>query len=373
MKKLTSLLLFLAFYCGLTAQTITPEQLQSIREGLFAIGENADELVTFDERSRGSWASVYQSTAPSVVLIRVGNGYGSGFIIEGGDIITNHHVVDGAETNAAGFYVVQVELGEIEDAGLMELSPDRIEGIVYASEESSDLALVRIQDDAIRARLASRALRIADGVAMPGQDVALIGNGALGFRWAIKVGAVSAVNRQDRIRLYEDQIRQLTEANVPGFGKAPKPRQDEMLEEARNELMGQSANMLLIESTASCVGGDSGGPLLNEAGEVVGVCHASITDGEQVTERYYYIHQNEVSEFLDNLPAQPLQERIANPDGDKGMGGAPYGKDPGGDISGGKPSTGGGFGADGRYYPEGAPNSGGKLKSTEDETTTSEE
>jgi|GEM_PF-2974912 len=352
MKILSSILLVTTL-SGLIANDEVGIDLSALRNSILPIGNADAALVPLDERSRGAWSGIYHDAAPSVVLIRLGNGYGSGFIIEGGDILTNYHVVDGAETNADGHYIVQIELGDLAADGLMEVSTDTLEGIVYASDEASDLALIRIQDASIRSGLGARALELSPSPVLPGEGVALIGNGALGFRWAIKVGAISAVNRQDRIRLYEDQIRQHMASEMPNFEHEPKPRQEAMMDEVRAEMLGESADVLLIESTASCVGGDSGGPLLNESGEVVGICHASIMDGEQVTERYYYIHKKEMLDFLANLPAEPLQAARYGSGAEKS--GQPQGgKEPGSGGDTGKPSSGGGFGEDGLYYPDGA-------------------
>ena len=173
--------------------------------------------------------------APAVVLITTrsgggvfggSSGTGSGVIYSSdGWILTNRHVVEDAE-----------EL-------LIELSDDRtFEGVVYGIDTLTDLAIVKVEASGLPAAPigASRDLE-------PGQLAIAIGN-PLGYRHTVTTGIVSGLGRQ-------------ITASDAGQTSA---------ESLRN----------LIQTDAAINPGNSGGPLLNSAGQVIGINTAVSTTAQ---------------------------------------------------------------------------------------------
>jgi len=175
---------------------------------------NADELNT---------ANVYQSVVPSVVNVSVvvaggaGVGNGSGFVIDTqGHIVTNNHVVE----NASYIEVAFVD-GSVAEATLIGRDPD------------ADLAVIQI-DPAEVAVLQPVTFADSSQVFI-GQQVMAIGS-PFGENQAFTMttGVVSALNRD-----------------------LPNPDQFSLPE--------------LIQTDAAINPGNSGGPLLDMAGNVIGV------------------------------------------------------------------------------------------------------
>lgn len=160
-----------------------------------------------------SLADVVEQVAPAVVTVanQSSNGMsgsGSGVIIsEDGFIITNHHVVEGA-----------VRLAVIYADG------ERAEAQLIGSDPLADIAVIRVQGDV------PAVARVGDIQMMrPGDTVIAIGSPLGNFRNTVTAGIISALNR-----------------SVGGMEG-------------------------LIQTDAAINSGNSGGPLLNLSGEVIGI------------------------------------------------------------------------------------------------------
>jgi 2-alkenal reductase len=173
-----------------------------------------------------SLIALYQRVNPAVVQIFVLDeqaflaGTGSGFVMDGdGHIVTNNHVVTGA-------------------GGLEVVFPngERRAAEVVGSDVDSDLAVIRVQSlpDGVTP------IPLGDSNAVQvGQFVVAIGN-PFGEAGSLSLGIVSGLGRT----LDSDRI-------VEGGGRYALPR--------------------VIQTDAAINPGNSGGPLLNLAGEVIGV------------------------------------------------------------------------------------------------------
>lgn len=159
-----------------------------------------------------------------VVLIETATGLGSGFFIhEDGYLITNEHVISG-DTDLK---VTVFEEGESGGKELQRVLYEDVE-IISVSQEW-DLALIKIQNS----DKTFKAIPIGSGGELEqGQRVFAVGS-PLGFERSVSEGIVSLKNRV---------------------------------------LQGR----LLIQTTAEINSGNSGGPLLNLYGEVVGVNNLKI-------------------------------------------------------------------------------------------------
>ncbi|MDZ4766211.1 MAG: trypsin-like peptidase domain-containing protein [Chloroflexota bacterium] len=173
------------------------------------------------------YSGIYNRVTPSVVSINVisragstpeterfGEGTGTGFIIDTeGHIVTNNHVVDGAISIEVNFFDGRIVRGEI-----------------VGTDADSDLAVIKVN-------VAPETLTpvpLGDSSALfIGQNVVAIGS-PFNQPWTMTTGIISALGRT---------IRGLTNYSIGA----------------------------VIQTDAAINPGNSGGPLLNLAGEVVGV------------------------------------------------------------------------------------------------------
>ncbi|MBQ7337821.1 MAG: trypsin-like peptidase domain-containing protein [Clostridia bacterium] len=183
-------------------------------------GENG--LLTIQE--------IAEQSKPGVVAVTVkktmGQGVGTGFVLtEDGYIATNYHVVQNGVS-------VQVSLygGETYEATVINYSePD---DLAVLKIDATDLPVLPIGD--------------SDDV-LVGDDVVVIGHPAgLEYGWSTTNGIVSAINREVKIKNTDGTLNK---------------------------------KMTLLQTNANVNSGNSGGPMLNERGEVIGIISMKLADG----------------------------------------------------------------------------------------------
>ena len=199
-----------------------------------------------------SLQEIYQQNIPSVVSISC-TGYGSAstgtgvILTSDGYIVTNAHVVDGAGA-------IQVLLTDDRTFSASLVGSDEISDLAVLKVEAADLTPARFGD--------SSQLRIGDTVAAIGDPL------GIEYRGTYTDGIVSAINR-----------------DVDMDGRT----------------------MTLIQTNAALNSGNSGGPLINCYGQVIGINTMKIgafTDSAGVEGIGFAIPSVTVKDIVDQLIAQ---------------------------------------------------------------------
>ncbi len=179
---------------------------------------------------------IYQNVSPGVVAIQVvanqSDSLGSGFVYDKeGHIITNYHVVDGATEMEVDFP-----------------SGYKTRAKVIGTDTDSDIAVLKV--DAPDQELHPLVLGDSDQTQV-GQTVLAIGN-PYGLNSTMTIGIISALGRT------LDSLHQTQSGSAYTAGD-------------------------LIQTDAAINPGNSGGPLLNLAGEVIGINRAIQTSGNMLS------------------------------------------------------------------------------------------
>ena len=203
---------------------------------IFSIGLSTPELKA-DSYLANSVADVFKEVSPSVVFItatsidpfkiinRVKTGIGSGFIIsKDGLILTNSHVVAGSQ-----HIVVTLDNGT------------KVVGKLIGADPILDLAVLKIPNPPKGLPVIS--LGDSDAIQV-GEQVLVIGN-PLGLEQTLTVGIISGINR--------------------------------ILPESLLGLM-----LPFIQTDAAISPGNSGGPLVNRYGEVIGITTSFIYNAQNI-------------------------------------------------------------------------------------------
>jgi putative serine protease PepD len=202
----------------------TPATNQTTSDDSSGDGGSVSPAVSLD-----GVAAVADKVQPSVVSIaatsQLGQGTGSGIVLsEDGEILTNNHVVEGTNSVSVTF-----SDGTTAEADVIETDP------------RMDLAVIKARDVS---GLQPAALGSSDALQV-GEQVVAIGS-PLGLDGTVTTGIVSAMQRPVTASGETSQTTSFIDA---------------------------------VQTDAPINPGNSGGPLVNMAGEVIGINSAIITDG----------------------------------------------------------------------------------------------
>ena len=188
---------------------------------------------------------VYAMNEKSVVLIDTDTGSGSGFVLtEDGYVVTNHHVVDGAATIHVVMY-----------------NNTSYTARLVGSDANNDIAVLKVDGEAFQPAV----LGSSDDLIV-GDQVAAIGNPLGELTSTLTVGYVSAKERD----VYSD-----------------------------------SGSINMIQTDCAINSGNSGGPLFNMKGEVVGITTAKYSgyssSGATIEGIGFAIPVDDVKDIFDDL------------------------------------------------------------------------
>ena len=183
------------------------------------LGSLDKEMTNLKASASSDFSGIIEEVIKSVVTIKTNIAQGSGFIIaEGGYIVTNAHVMEGATTAQITTYDgkkhLVAKIGENED---MDLTLLKIDSTSYTPLELGNSNEVQI-----------------------GEKVIAIGN-PLGLQFSVSEGIISALHRE-----------------------------------------GENGLNAYIQTDASLNSGNSGGPLIDTYGEVIGINNFKINGGENL-------------------------------------------------------------------------------------------
>ncbi|MGW0699400.1 S1C family serine protease [Streptomyces sp. NPDC002867] len=209
------------------------------------IGGSVASGTNVSQSSKGTVAGVAQAVSPSIVEINAtsaaGQSTGSGVIItSGGEIVTNNHVVSGAET-----IKVRLSDGRTYTADIVGTDPDK------------DLALIELNG-----AKGLKAAALGDsGSVKVGDEVVAIGSPE-GLTGTVTSGIVSALDRDVTVAKEEDSGGQGPRENWPfEFGG----------QQFNGDTGDSRTTYKAIQTDASLNPGNSGGALIDMNGEIIGI------------------------------------------------------------------------------------------------------
>ena len=246
-------------------------------------------------------SEAYRIGAPSTVIIRTREGLGSGVVIDAsGLVLTNHHVVDDF-LQADLTMNVSLELADVEPTGRVKRSGRTYQGVVLKADAVKDLALVRMKDppkDLVPIKLSAADPQI-------GEDMLSIGHAGIGLLWAAKVCNVSEIGDPSldtsMLEVGDCKLKDTSDT------EAESKRREEQCEARKRqvrEMLAAATQGLAVQTSCNITHGDSGGPLLNLRGELVGLNESIRFDAATVA---FHVHIAEIRAFMRDVPAAATQ------------------------------------------------------------------
>lgn len=247
-------------------------------------------------------SEAYRVAAPSTVIIRTRDGLGSGVVVDAreGLVLTNHHVVDDFLQPDLTMNV-SLEVAEVEPTGRVTRSGRTYEGTVVKADAVKDLALIRMKSPP----KGLTAVKLSPADPQVGENVVSIGHAGIGLLWAAKVCNVSGIGDQTRdtsvLEVGDCKLKDLSDS------ESESKRREEQCEARKRQIreeIASSTQGLAVQTSCNITHGDSGGPLLNAKGELVGLNESLRFDAATVA---FHVHVAEVRAFLRDVPTGAVQ------------------------------------------------------------------
>ncbi|RAG84570.1 peptidase S1 [Streptacidiphilus pinicola] len=216
-------------------------------------------VVTGDKSgSTSNVSAIAKAVSPAVVQITVDNGsseeLGTGMVLTStGQILTNYHVISDAANGNGGTIKISFSNGKTAT------------GSIVGTDASLDVAVIKAQGVS---GLPTVSLGDSGQVAV-GDQVVAIGNPD-GLTGTVTSGIVSALNRPVKVDVSPSTVQ-----GNGGFG-LPFWQGDSNRSYQGNS--SQTASYNAIQTDASLNPGNSGGPLLNASGQVIGINASMYSD-----------------------------------------------------------------------------------------------
>lgn len=233
----------------------------------------------------------YRVVAPATALVRAEHGFGTGVVIDPkGYVLTNYHVV--ADGRKKDFVItVDVTFGDLTATGRMNRQAKSYEAEVVKVDPVRDLALLRVKDPPAKltaAKFASSAPQIAE-------KVMSIGHAGIGFLWAAKTCNVASIGERQQ----DSSVLAGVDCGHPdpALDRAVAERQKKSCEEHKKQMTDALASKtqgLAVQTDCAITHGDSGGPLTNMAGEIVGLNQSISAD---LATASFHVHLEELRDF----------------------------------------------------------------------------
>ncbi|WP_084699652.1 S1C family serine protease [Streptacidiphilus anmyonensis] len=208
-------------------------------------------VVTGDKSSTSDVAAIAKAASPAVVQITVDSGnsedLGTGMVLTStGQILTNYHVISDAANGNGGTIKISFSNGKTAT------------GTIVGTDASLDVAVIKAQGVS---GLPTVSLGDSGQVAV-GDQVVAIGNPD-GLTGTVTSGIVSALNRPVKV--------DVSPSTVQGNGGFGLPFWQGDSSRSYQGSSSQTASYNAIQTDASLNPGNSGGPLLNTQGQVIGI------------------------------------------------------------------------------------------------------
>ena len=197
------------------------------------LGSNASAPVKQGSATAPDWTATASVVSPSVVSITAtssqGGGQGSGVVIDKTHVLTNNHVVSGAEK-----LTVTMSDGRTYDAEVRGTDPSTDLAVITVKNAPSDMTPISIGN--------------SDKIAV-GDPVMAVGN-PLGLAGTVTTGIVSALNRPVTTEAESD------------------PQADP---NGQSQTQSETVVTNAIQTSAMINPGNSGGALVNASGQLIGI------------------------------------------------------------------------------------------------------